>query len=220
MQRLNDKICIITGAASGIGLASAKLFAREGATVICADIRAEAAEQAAQAILDAGGSARAMQVDVGNEADLARMIDQTVSDFGRIDVLFNNALFVNNDMAMRDGDFLAFDPEIFFATLRVNVLGAVVASKLAIPHMLKRNSGSIIATSSGSSMGGDVTAYSYGSSKAALNWFVQAIAAALEACKDFLTRASRKTMEQNCRFCDTYRQRWRSVVMRWAAAHA
>jgi NAD(P)-dependent dehydrogenase (short-subunit alcohol dehydrogenase family) len=177
LQRLSDKICIITGAASGIGLASAKLFALEGATVICADIRAEAAEQAAQAIITAGGEARAMRVDVGNETELARMIDQTISDFGRIDVLFNNALFVNNEMAMRDGDFLAFDPEIFFATLKVNVLGAVLASKLAIPHMLKRGKGSIIATSSGSSMGGDVTAYSYGSSKAALNWFVQAIAA-------------------------------------------
>jgi NAD(P)-dependent dehydrogenase (short-subunit alcohol dehydrogenase family) len=177
LQRLSEKICIITGAASGIGLASAKLFAREGGTVICTDIRAEAAELAAQAIIDAGGSARAIRVDVGNETDLARMIDQTIGDFGRIDVLFNNALFVNNDMAMRDGDFLAFDPDIFFATLKVNVLGAVLASKLAIPHMLERGRGSIIATSSGSSMGGDVTAYSYGSSKAALNWFVQAIAA-------------------------------------------
>lgn len=177
MKRLSEKICIITGAASGIGLASARMFAQEGGTVICADIRAEASEEAAQGIIDTGGLARAIQVDVGDETELARMIGQTIADFGRIDVLFNNALFVNHDMAMRDGDFLAFDPEVFFATLKVNVLGAVLASKLAIPHMLERGQGSIIATSSGSSMGGDVTAYSYGSSKAALNWFVQAIAA-------------------------------------------
>ncbi|PZU08366.1 MAG: alcohol dehydrogenase [Sphingobium sp.] len=177
MARLEDKVCIITGSGSGIGRASALMFAREGATVIVADIRAEAAETTAQAIVDAGGTARAMTVDVGESTDLERLIGQTVSDFGRIDVLFNNALYVNQDHAMRDMDFLQFDPAIFMANLRVNVLGAVMASKLAIPHMLERGTGSIISTSSGSSMGGDITAYSYGSSKAALNWFVQAIAA-------------------------------------------
>lgn len=177
MTRLANRICIITGSGSGIGRASALMFAREGATVIVADIRAEAAEATAQAVVDAGGSARAMTVDVGEQGDLEKMVSQTIADFGRIDVLFNNALYVNQDHAMRDMDFLAFDPDIFLANLRVNVLGAVLASKLAIPHMLERGAGSIISTSSGSSMGGDITAYSYGSSKAALNWFVQAIAA-------------------------------------------
>ncbi len=177
MARLADKVCVITGGGSGIGRASAALFGREGATVIVADIRAEPAEAVAQAVLDAGGKARAITVDVGNEDDLARMIATTIADFGQIDVLFNNALYTSTEHALRDTDFLAFDPEIFLANLRVNVLGAVIASKLAIPHMLERGRGSIISTSSGSSMGGDVTAYSYGSSKAALNWFVQAIAA-------------------------------------------
>lgn len=177
MARLTDKICIITGSGSGIGRASAAMFAREGATVIVADIRAETAEATAHAIVEAGGSARPMTVDVAEQSDLERMVGQTVADFGRIDVLFNNALYVNQDHAMRDMDFLAFDPDIFLANLRVNVLGAVLASKLAIPHMLERGGGSIISTSSGSSLGGDITAYSYGSSKAALNWFVQSIAA-------------------------------------------
>lgn len=177
MDRLRDKVCIITGAASGIGHASARLFAAEGATVIVADIRGPAADEVAHAIEADGGRARAMAVDVGDEAQLRRMIGDTVDAFGCIDVLFNNALFVDFEMAARDADFLQFDPEIFFANLRVNVLGAVLASKFALPHMLDRGRGSIIATSSGSAMGGDVTAYSYGSSKAALNWFVQAIAA-------------------------------------------
>ncbi|TVV77183.1 SDR family oxidoreductase [Sphingomonas solaris] len=177
MDRLRDKICIVTGAGSGIGRASARLFAAEGATVIAADIRSETAETVAHEIEATGGRALAMTVDVGEEDQLARMIGDTVAAFGRIDVLFNNALFVDFDMAARDADFLAFDPAIFHANLRVNVLGAVLAAKLALPHMLERGRGSIIATSSGSSMGGDITAYSYGSSKAALNWFVQAIAA-------------------------------------------
>lgn len=177
MARLADKVCIITGSGSGIGRASAGLFASEGAAVIVADIRAEAAEIVAQSIIDAGGKARAITADVGNEDDLSRMISTTIDDFGQIDVLFNNALYSNTEHALRDMDFLAFDPEIFLANIRVNVLGAVIASKLAIPHMLAKGGGSIIAPSSGSSMGGDITAYSYGSSKAALNWFVQSIAA-------------------------------------------
>ena len=177
MDRLRDKVAIITGAGSGIGRASARMFAAEGATVVVADIIGEMAEQVAHEIEGAGGQALPVVVDVGDEGQLQAMIDTTVRRFGRIDVLFNNALFVNPEMAMRDGDFLNFDPEIFQANLRVNVLGAVIASKLAIPHMLAQGGGSIISTSSGSSLGGDVTAYSYGSSKAALNWFVQAIAA-------------------------------------------
>jgi NAD(P)-dependent dehydrogenase (short-subunit alcohol dehydrogenase family) len=70
MARLEDKVCIITGSGSGIGRASALMFAREGATVIVADIRAEAAETTAQAIVDAGGTARAMTVDVGESTVL------------------------------------------------------------------------------------------------------------------------------------------------------
>ncbi|AOR80963.1 SDR family NAD(P)-dependent oxidoreductase [Novosphingobium resinovorum] len=177
MARLEDKVCIITGSGSGIGRASALMFAREGARVIVADIRGETAEATAHAVCEAGGTALAMTVDVAREPDLETMIARTVAEFGRIDVLFNNALYVNKEHALRDMDFLSFDPDIFLANLRVNVLGAVLASKLAIPHMLERGGGSIISTSSGSSMGGDITAYSYGSSKAALNWFVQAIAA-------------------------------------------
>src|SRR5690606_33138612 len=134
------------------------------------------AEQVAHEVVVHGGAALALVADVGEQSDLEKMISGTIDHFGKIDVLFNNALFVNNEMAMRDGDFLTFDPEIFMANLKVNVLGAVLGSKIVLPHMLERGSGSIISTSSGSSMGGDITAYSYGSSKAALNWFVQAIA--------------------------------------------
>jgi NAD(P)-dependent dehydrogenase (short-subunit alcohol dehydrogenase family) len=114
---------------------------------------------------------------VGEEEQLRSMVDTTIGKFGRIDVLFNNALMTNPDPELRDRDLLDYDPRVLYATMRVNVVGGVLASKLAIPHMLAQGGGSIIFTSSGSSLGGDVTAYSYGASKAALNWFVQAFAA-------------------------------------------
>jgi NAD(P)-dependent dehydrogenase (short-subunit alcohol dehydrogenase family) len=177
MGRLQDKVCIITGAASGIGRASAEMFAREGACVVVVDIRGDAAQQVVDGITALGGRATALMTDVGEEEQLRILIDTTVDRFGRIDVLFNNALMTNPQLAQRDGDLLSYDPQVLYATMRVNVLGGVLASKLAIPHMLARGGGSIIFTSSGSSLGGDVTAYSYGASKAALNWFVQAFAA-------------------------------------------
>jgi NAD(P)-dependent dehydrogenase (short-subunit alcohol dehydrogenase family) len=177
MGRLQDKVCIITGAGSGIGRASAEMFAREGAIVVVADIRADPGQQVVDGIAAAGGRAMALTIDVGEEEQLRSMVDTTIGKFGRIDVLFNNALMTNPDPDLRDRDLLDYDPRVLYATMRVNVVGGVLASKLAIPHMLLQGGGSIIFTSSGSSLGGDVTAYSYGASKAALNWFVQAFAA-------------------------------------------
>src|SRR6201996_2455864 len=177
MNRLQEKVCIITGAGSGIGRASAEMFGREGAVVVVTDIKSASAEEVAHGIVGAGGQAIALTVDVGEEDQLRQMIDTTIQQFGRIDALFNNALMTNPDPALRDQDLLNYDPRVLYATLRVNVVGGVLASKFAIPHMLAQGGGSLIFTSSGSSLGGDVTAYSYGASKAALNWFVQAFAA-------------------------------------------
>jgi NAD(P)-dependent dehydrogenase (short-subunit alcohol dehydrogenase family) len=177
VNRLQDKVCIITGAGSGIGRASAEMFAREGGIVVVTDISAKAAEEVAHGIVTAGGQAIALAVDVGEEDQLRRMVETTIGKYGRIDALYNNALMTNPGPDMRDRDLLNYDPKVLYATMRVNVVGGVLASKLVVPHMLERGGGSLIFTSSGSSLGGDVTAYSYGASKAALNWFVQAFAA-------------------------------------------
>ena len=171
MDRLKDKVCIITGAGSALRCA------RAGGTVVVTDINVQTAETVAHDITTAGGQAIALAVDVGDAGHLEDMVQTTVKQFGRIDVLYNNALLVNADYVMRDLDLLKLDPEVLYAHVRVNVLGGVLASKLALPHMLEQGGGSIIFTSSGSSLGGDVTAFSYGASKAMLNWYVQAIAA-------------------------------------------
>lgn len=175
--RLKDKVAIVTGAGSGVGRASAQLFAVEGATVLVTGRRAETVEPVAREIRERGGRALALQVDVGEEADLRAMVDTAIGEFGRIDVLFNNAVNSNPETAARDRDFLDFDVQAFNDNMRINVLGGVLACKFALPHMLARGRGSIIFTSSSSSLKGEVSMFSYGASKAALNWYVQTIAA-------------------------------------------
>ena len=176
MDRLKDKVACITGAGSGIGRATALRFAGEGARVLVTDLRGDAAESVAREIETAGGTALAMAVDVGVEAQLAAMVERTVSHFGRIDILYNNAVDTSGK-GKADTDFLAFDPARFFDVVRVNVLGGVLASRMAIPHMLRQGGGSILFTSSTSSLGGDVAQFCYGGSKAMVNWYVQTIAA-------------------------------------------
>lgn len=177
MDRLKGKIATITGAGNGIGRASALRFASEGASVVVSDLDGDAAQRVAGEIEVAGGAAIAMAVDAGVEADLRAMVERTVSHFGRIDVLFNNAVNTAANAGRADKDFLSFDPKKFHDIVNVNVLGGVLACKHAIPHMLEQGAGSILFTSSTSSLGGDVAQFSYGASKAMVNWYVQTIAA-------------------------------------------
>lgn len=177
MGRLQDRIAVVTGAGSGIGQASALRFAAEGATVVVTSRSERTAAETAQMIVTAGGRAISLAVDVGDAAQVQRMVETAQTEFGRIDVLFNNAMNVDFDRAARDVDFLELDPEIFMTSMRANVLGGVLAAKFALPGMLSRGQGSIIFNSSIASLGGDVSQFTYGAAKAAVNWYVQTIAA-------------------------------------------
>ncbi len=176
MDRLKGKSAVITGAGSGIGRASALRFAAEGASVAVTDIVEEAAEAVAEEIRVAGGQAIGLRVDVAEEEALKEMIARTISAFGKLDILFNNAVNTAAGKKKRDVDFLQFDQAVFHEIVQVNVLGGVLASKYAIPHMLERGEGCILFTSSTSSLGGDVAQFSYGASKAMVNWYVKTIA--------------------------------------------
>src|SRR5215212_8855266 len=88
---LKDKSVVITGAGSGVGRASALLFAREGARVVCADLREEWARETVRLIDDEGGTALAIACDVADAADVTRTVDRAVSEFARLDVMYNNA---------------------------------------------------------------------------------------------------------------------------------
>ena len=162
MGRLDGKVCVITGAGSGIGQASALLFAREGARVVVSDIDLDAARDTAQEITKAGGQAVAEQVDVTDEAQTADLAERVVRRFERVDVLFNNAGIGGV------GDVLETEPDLFDRVMRVNVRGVYLMSRAIVPHMIAQRSGSIINMSSCIADIGLARRVSYAASKGAV----------------------------------------------------
>ena len=160
--RLDGKVCLITGAGSGIGQASAKLFAREGARVVVADVDDRGAKSTVTAIRRAGGEAVAEHVDVTDEAETVALAGRVAKRFKRIDVLFNNAGISGV------GDVLETDPELFDRVMGVNVRGVYLMSRAVVPFMIKQRSGSIINMSSSIAEIGLARRVSYAASKGAV----------------------------------------------------
>ncbi len=162
--RLDGKIALITGAGGGIGVASARRLAADGATVVLADIDGGAAKAAAESI---PGSV-AMTVDLTDEASVKSLADAIIAQFGRIDILHNNAAIQNDAQRQKDLDVVNLDVAAWDMAMAVNVRGAMLMSKHVIPHMIARGGGSIIHSASGFGVQGEATLTAYGSSKAAL----------------------------------------------------
>jgi dihydroanticapsin dehydrogenase len=138
-DRLAGKVCIVTGAGSGIGRATAVRFAEEGARVTCVDINEDGVRETAEGI---GDDAFPVQADVSDPARVQTYTDETVERWSRVDVVFNNA-GVN-----LPGVFHEQTDEIIDRTLGVNVKGVMFGCRAAIPHMLQSGGGSLINTSS------------------------------------------------------------------------
>ncbi len=160
MPRFTDKSIIVTGAASGIGRAAATLFAAEGGKVICADW-SDAAEETAQAIRDAGGTAMAIKIDAGNEDDVIRTVALAVEQFGGLDIIFANA-------GISGGMANIFDTDVSLITevLRVNLIGPYLAVKHAAPEIAKRGGGAIVLTASVAGIRSGAGSPAYSASKA------------------------------------------------------
>lgn len=141
-MRLKSRVAIITGAASGIGRATAHRFAAEGAAVVIADINREGGNACAEEITAAGGNAIFSETDVSRERDLRGMIDTTLLTFGRLDILYNNAFW------NQPGSALDVTAEGWQRTHAVTLTAVWQASKLAIPHLLKSEAGVILNTAS------------------------------------------------------------------------
>ena len=159
-MRLRDKIALITGAGSGIGEATAKTFAREGATVVVTDIDDDNGHRVVQEIRQAGGQAEYSHADIGEPADIEQMIAFATGRFGRLDILHNNALFTVVD---RIGDISL---EGWKKTVDVSLTGYWYATKMALGPMLKLGKGAIINTASVSGLAGDYTLGAYNAVKA------------------------------------------------------
>src|SRR5690606_35841934 len=146
MKRLADKVALITGAGSGIGADAARAFAREGAKVVVAGRRLETVEPVAVAIRNAGGDAIAVSGDI--EIDIAAMVAAAIAEYGRIDVLFNNAGLTSPEVMQRDRDLVNMDADVWDRVLRVNLRGPALMAKHCIPRMIRHGGGSIITSGS------------------------------------------------------------------------
>lgn len=161
-MRLAGKVAVITGAASGIGRATAALFAREGARLVLADVNEQTGEELAETFRAQGGEAVFVQTDVTSEADVQRMVAAAVERFGRLDILFNNAGIVRRSPV---AECTLEEWEQVFA---VNVRGVFLGCKHAVPVMQKQGGGVIVNTGSGASFIASPNSPAYTASKGAV----------------------------------------------------
>ncbi len=152
-RRLEKKVALITGAGSGIGRETALLFAREGASVVVAEMNEEAGKKVASEIERAGGAAHFVRADVSKAADARAMVEAAEKEFGKLHVLFNNAGIFPD----ADGSVIETDEETFDLVIRVNLKGVFLGCKYGIPALLRAGGGSVINTASFVALMGSAT---------------------------------------------------------------
>ncbi|MGE5226372.1 MAG: SDR family NAD(P)-dependent oxidoreductase [Planctomycetaceae bacterium] len=169
-MRLEGKVALITGGTSGIGAATAELFAKEGAAVAITGRHIGRGERVAARIHEAGGAVRFIEADVRVASECERSVAEAVDAFGRLDVLFNNAgVYVANDA-------VACSEEEWDAQVDTSLKGAFLMSRAAIPHMVAQGSGSIVNCASGWGLVGGARAVAYCAAKGGMIAMTKAMA--------------------------------------------
>jgi NAD(P)-dependent dehydrogenase (short-subunit alcohol dehydrogenase family) len=164
MDRLKDKVAVVTGAANGIGKAVSELFAEEGAWVLVADIEDEAGNTTVRGIREKGGTAEYCHADVSLPADVARAVGMAAAKTGRIDILCNNAAYLAPDFH----DILESTEDEWTRCINVALLGTHHFSKATLPYMIKQKKGSIVNVVSIQALAGMMTSVAYTATKASL----------------------------------------------------
>jgi len=170
-MRLKDKVALITGAGSGIGQATAVLFAREGARVAVVDVREDAAKGTTEQIERAGGHALAIRADVAKAADIQAAVNQTLARWGRLDVFYANAGVPQRPTSVEEVDEATFDQ-----IMAVNVKGVFLGAKYAAPVFKRQRSGVLLITGSTSAIRPRPGVQCYSASKGAVHTLAKSLA--------------------------------------------
>lgn len=179
-QRLENKVAIITGAASGFGEGMARRFAEEGAKVVVADLNQRGAERVAREI---GGNAIAVTTDVSLRSDIDAMVSAALNAFGRIDTMVNNAGYTH-----RNGDMLGVDEETFDLIAAVNMKAIYFSALAVVPVMETQGGGSIITTASTAGL----------RPRPGLTWYNASKGWAITATKSMAVELAPKNIRVNC----------------------
>lgn len=174
MRGLNDKVAVVAGGGSGIGAATARRLAEEGARVVIGDLSADAARSVASAIEAAGGRATGLPFDVRDTASVARLMQTAVDAYGQLDALLVNA--ADMGAVREDPDAAEVSFELFDRTIAVNLRGHLLCTQQALPHLLRSGGGAIVYTTSESAYAGEPTRVAYAMSKSGLNALMRHVA--------------------------------------------
>nr|WP_318540679.1 SDR family oxidoreductase [Terribacillus saccharophilus] len=171
MGKLDNRITVVTGGATGIGRATASLFAEEGATVLVADIKKDEMTDLVEAIQSAGGKAEAYEIDVSDEDSVKQFADQVKNSYGKVDVLFNNA-----GIDQEGGKVHEYPIELFDSIQKTDLRGTFLMSKFLIPLMLENGKGAIVNNASMSGSFADLDRSGYNAAKGGIINFTKATA--------------------------------------------
>ncbi len=182
-MRLRNKVAIVTGAARGIGQATAQALAREGVQVVIADLNEQGAGRAAGLINGNGGKALALRVDISDEADVRSMVERVIAECGRVDILVNNAGLVGSTATYKPFD----ETEVseWKREINISLIGTMLCCKAVISGMLQQKSGRIISVTSDAGKHGVPYMPIYSAVKAAVASFSRSLA--LDVAKKGIT---------------------------------
>lgn len=173
MNRLQDKVAIVTGSTSGIGIGIARLYAAEGAQVIVCGRRAAKGQGVVDTILAEGGKAAFHTMDITDPASIEALVEDTVNTYGHIDILVNNAA----NVALKDGRVDELTIEMWDAIFQSDLRGTFYITKCVLPHMRKDGrGGSIVNIGSMASCSGDLGSTAYACAKAGVDMLTQSVA--------------------------------------------